>query len=117
MKTSTRVLAGVAVTALAAAGIAAVIRYRQGHRPDPGESTYLDELAARLDEVETPATDGAPAPVVRVVADLQRNHGISVARLRHWIAGLRHGTLTTEQATVAESDFGALERQADQSGA
>ncbi len=31
-KTTTRVLAGVAVAALAAAGVAAVVRYRQGRR-------------------------------------------------------------------------------------
>jgi hypothetical protein len=117
MKTSTRVLAGVAVTALAAAGVAAVIRYRQGHRPEPEEGTHLDELAARLDEAEGPSEDGTRSPVVRLVADLQRNQGISVARLRRWIVGLRQGTLTAEQASMAESDFDALERQADQSGA
>lgn len=34
-KTTTKVLAGVAVAALAAAGVAAVIRYRQGQQPHP----------------------------------------------------------------------------------
>jgi len=116
MKTRTRVLAGVAVAALAAAGVAAVIRYRQGHRPEADEHMHLDELAARLDEAETPG-DGPPPPTVRLVADLQRNQGISVERLRRWIAGLRQGTLTPQQAALAESDFDALERQADQSGA
>ena len=117
MKTRTRVLAGVAVAALAAAGAAAVIRYRQGHRPEADHDLHLDELSARLDEAEAPGGDGPPSSTVKLVADLQRNQGISVARLRRWIAGLRHGTLTPQQAALAESDFDALERQADQSGA
>lgn len=116
-KTTTRVLAGVAVTALAAAGVAAVVRYRQGQKPHPDERAHLDELEARLCEVEEPDKNTTPTRVGRVVANLQRNQGISVARLRQWITGLRHGTLSPEQATVAESDFDALEREADQGGA
>jgi hypothetical protein len=116
-KTTTRVLAGVAVAALAAAGVAAVVRYRQGHKPDPGERAHLDELEARLYEVEDPDKNIPPTRVGRVVENLQRNQDISVARLRRWITGLRHGTLSPEQATVAESDFDALEREADQGGA
>lgn len=115
-KTTTRVLAGVAVAALAAAGVAAVLRYRQGQRPHPDEHAHLDELEARLYEVEGPDQTVTQTHVGRVVQDLQRNHGISVTRLRQWIAGLRHGTLSPEQATVAESDFDALEREADQRG-
>jgi hypothetical protein len=116
-KTTTRVLAGVAVAALAAAGVAAVVRYRQGQQPDPDEHAHLDELDTRLGEVEAPDTNIRSTRVGRVVGNLDRNQGISVARLRQWIAGLRHGTLSTEQATVAESDFDALEREADQGGA
>jgi hypothetical protein len=115
-KTTTRVLAGVAVATLAAAGVAAVMRYRQGHKPRPEEHAYLEELEARLNEVDRPDKSGPPSGVGRTVGDLQRNRGISVARLRQWIAGLRHGTLSPEQATVAESDFDALEREADQHG-
>jgi hypothetical protein len=115
-RTTTRVLAGVAVAALAAAGVAAVIRYRQGQKPDPDERAHLDELEVRLSEVEEPDRDVPPALVGRVVESLQRDQGISVARLRRWITGLRHGTLSPEQATVAESDFDALEREADQRG-
>jgi type II secretory pathway component PulM len=115
-KTTTRVLAGVAVAALAAAGVAAVIRHRQGQKPDPEERAQLDELEARLHEVEEPDKNIPPTLVGRVVENLQRNHGISVPRLRQWITGLRHGTLSPEQATVAESDFDALEREADQRG-
>jgi hypothetical protein len=115
-KATTRVLAGVAIAALGAAGVAAVIRYRQGHRPDPHERVHLDELDARLYEVEEQDKNIRPTRVARVVENLQRNQGISVARLRQWIAGLRHGTLSPEQATVAESDFDALEREADQGG-
>jgi hypothetical protein len=116
-KTPTRVLAGVAVAALAAAGVAAAIRYRQEQKPDPDESAHLDELETRLHEVEEPDKNIPPTRVRRVVENLQRNQGISVARLRQWITGLRHGTLSPEQATVAESDFDALEREADQGGA
>jgi hypothetical protein len=54
--------------------------------------------------------------VSRVLDSLQRTQGISAGRLRHWIAGVRHGTLSDDQAAVAESDFGALEREADQGG-
>ena len=113
-KTTTKVLAGVAVAALAAAGVAAVIRYRQGQQPHPDERAHLDELETRLSEVEEPDKSIPPTRVGRIVEDLQRNQGISVARLRRWITGLRHGTLSPEQATVAESDFDSLERQADQ---
>lgn len=116
-KKTTTVLAGVAVAALAAAGVAAVMRYRQGQKPEPDEYAHLDELEARLGEVEEPDPGSAPTRVGRIVENLQRNQGISVARLRRWIAGLRQGTLSPEQATVAESDFDALEREADQGGA
>jgi hypothetical protein len=115
-KTTTKVLAGVAVAALAAAGVAAVIRYRQGHQPHPDERHHLDELEARLSEVDEPGRKPSTG-VGRVIDNLQRNQGISVARLRQWIAGLRHGTLSPEQADVAESDFDALEREAEQGGA
>ncbi|GAA4715426.1 hypothetical protein [Phytohabitans rumicis] len=104
MAKATRILAGVAVAALAAAGVAAVVRYRQGQQPAPDERDHLDELDVRLQ-----AADAS-----RVIANLQRNQGISVTRLRRWIAGLRRGTLSPEEATVAESDFDALEREADQ---
>ena len=116
-KTTTRVLAGVAVAVLAAAGVAAVVHYRQGQTPHPDERAHLDELEARMYDVEEPAKDVAPTHVGRVLRDLNRNQGISVARLRQWIAHLRHGTLSPEQAAVAESDFDALEREADQRGA
>jgi hypothetical protein len=116
-KATTRVLAGVAVAALAAAGVAAVIRYRQGQQPHPDEAAQLDELEARLYDAEGPDKGTPPTRVGRVVENLHRNQGISVARLRQWIAGLRHRTLSPDQATVAESDFDALEREADQGGA
>jgi hypothetical protein len=113
-KATTRVLAGVAVAALASAGVAAVVRYRQGHRPDPDERAHLDELEARLDEVDEAGKSIPSGSVGQVVGRLQRDHDISVARLRRWITGLRHGTLSPEQATVAESDFDVLEREASQ---
>jgi hypothetical protein len=116
-RTTTGVLAGVAVAALATAGVAAVIRYRQGQKPDPDERAHLDELEARLYEVEEQDKNIPPSRVGRVVERLQRDQDISVARLRQWITGLRHGTLSPEQAIVAESDFEALEREADQGGA
>jgi hypothetical protein len=113
-KPTTRVLAGAAIAALGAAGVAAVIRYRQGQKPDPAERAHLDELEARLYEIELPDKSISPSGVSRVVERLQRDQGISVARLRQWIAGLRHETLSSEQAIVAESNFEALEREADQ---
>jgi hypothetical protein len=113
-KPPSRVMAGVAVAALATAGVAAVIRYRLGQKPDPDEHAYLDELAARLDEVEEPGEIIPTSRVGLVVERLQRQQGISVARLREWVIALRHGTLSPEQAIMAESDFGALEREADQ---
>jgi hypothetical protein len=115
-KTTTRALAGVAVAALATAGVAAVIRYRQGEKPDPDEGAQLDELDARLYEVEEPGEHIPTSRVGRVVERLQRQQGISVERLRQWVTALRHGTLSPEQAIVAESDFEALEREADQGG-
>src|SRR6185312_13001333 len=112
-KTTATVLAGVAVAVLAGAGVAAVIRYRQGHQPHPEEADHLDELDARLSEIEATDTSGAPPRLVKIVQNLERNQGISVARLRRWITGLRKGDLSEEQATAAESDFDALEREAD----
>jgi hypothetical protein len=84
-KTTTRVLAGVAVATLAAAGVAAVIRYRQGHTPHPDEHAHLDELEHRLGEVEESDKNAPPTRVGRVVENLHRNQGISAARLRQWI--------------------------------
>ena len=116
-KTTTRVLAGVAVGALAAGAVAAIVRYRQGQTPHPDEREELDELEARLRDVEEPDPNAPPTQVGRVVQDLRRSQDISVARLRRWIVGLRHGTLSPEQVNMAESDFDALEREADQRGA
>lgn len=113
-KATRRVLAGVAVATLAAAGVAAVVRYRQGQQLAPDERDHLDELDARLTEAREPDERLQSARVGRVIESLQRNQGISAARLRRWIAGLRRGTLSPEQAAVAESEFGALEREADQ---
>ncbi len=115
-KTTAGVLASVAVAGLAAAGVAAVVRYRQGQKPDSGEHAYLDELEARLRDVEESPADMRPTRVGRLIEHLQRSQGISAVRLRRWISGLRNGTLSPEQATVAESDFDALEREADQGG-
>jgi hypothetical protein len=115
-RTTTRVLAGVAVGALAAAGVAAVLRHRLEQQPHPDERANLDELDARLHEFEEPGQQAPPARMIRAVENLQRNQGISVAQLRQWITRLRKGTLSSEQASVAESDFDALEREADQQG-
>lgn len=117
-KSTTRVLAGVALATLAAAGVAAVVRHRLGQRPPAEERASMDELDARLTEVAEPGeSQQPPAHLGPVIEKLQRNQGISPARLRRWIAGLRRGTLSPEQASLAESDFGALEREADQGGA
>jgi hypothetical protein len=114
-RTTTKVLAGVAVAALAAAGAAAVVNYRRGRKPDSDARAYLDELDARLSQAEESGT--AAGRMGRVLDTLQRNQGISVGRLRRWVTGLRQGTLSPDQATVAESDLDALEREADQGGA
>jgi hypothetical protein len=113
-KTTTKVLTGVAVGALAAAAVTAIVRYRQGQTPHPDEGAHLDELDARLRDVEEPDKNVPPTQVGRVVQDLHRTQDISVARLRQWIVGIRHRTLSPEQANMAESDFDALEREADQ---
>jgi hypothetical protein len=108
------VLAGVAVAALAAAGVAAVVIHREGRRPDSEQRAYLAELDARL-EVAEGAGDAQPG-LGRVLGALRRNRGVSAGRLRSWISGVQRGTLSPEQATMAESDFEALERGADQGG-
>jgi len=115
-RTTKGVLASVAVAALATAALAAVVRYRQEQRPDPHERAHLDELDSRLVEVQEPGRNGPAGGLGRVVERLERSQGISVARLRRWIAGVRHETLTPEQTTAAESDFGALERETAQDG-
>jgi hypothetical protein len=110
------VLAGVAVAALAAAGVAAVVNYRRGQKPDPEERAYLDELDARLTAADESGSDTPPSRIGRILGSLQRSQGISVRRLRRWINDVKKGTLSPEQAIVAESDLGALEREADQGG-
>ena len=114
--TTKGVLAGVAVAALATAAVAAVVRYRQEQRPDPHERAHLDELETRLDDLQAPDRSFPASGLGRVVERLERSHGVSVAHLRQWITGVRHETLTPEQATAAESDFVALERATDQGG-
>ena len=115
-RTTTKVLAGVAVATLAAAGVAAVVNSRRGRKPDPYERAYMDELDARLKMAGKPGSGAQPSRIWRTLDSLQRNQGISVGRLRSWIAGVRQGTLSPEQAIGAENDFGALEREADQGG-
>lgn len=115
-RTTTKVLAGVAIAALAAAGVAAVVNYRRGQQPDADERAHLDELDARLNQAEEPGADSSRGRIERILESLQRNQGISVGRLRSWITAVRQGTLSPEQATMAESDFDALEREADQGG-
>jgi hypothetical protein len=115
-RTTKGVLAGVGVAAVAAACVTAVIRYRLGQQPTTEDRVGLDALATRLDEADGFDKNAPPAAVGRMLGTLQRTHGLSTARLRQWIAGVREGTLTPEQATVAESDLGILEREADQVG-
>lgn len=115
-RTTTKVLARVAIAVLAAAGVAAVVNLRRGQEPGPEQRAQLDELDARLSVAEHPDSGTQPGGVGRMFESLQRNRGISVGRLRTWIAGMRQGTLSNEQAIVAESDLGALEREADQGG-
>jgi hypothetical protein len=109
-------LAAAAVAALAAAAVAAVVRHRQGEASDPREHAHLAELEIRLGALEDRGDDVRPDDLARVVERLQRNQGVPVTRLRRWISGVRHGTLSPDEAAVAESDFGALERQTDQDG-
>jgi hypothetical protein len=116
MARSTKVLAGVAIATLAAVGVAVVVNHRQGGDPTPEQRAYLEELDARLEAVEGPGTDTQPGRLRHILDTLQRTRGVSVGRLRSWINDMRRGTLSPEQATVAESDFDALERSADQSG-
>jgi hypothetical protein len=113
---TTKVFAGVALATLAAAGVAAAVNYRRGKISDPDERAHLDELDARLDAAEELGSETPRDRRGRIFDDLQRNRGISVGRLRSWIVGVRQGTLSSEQAIAAESDFGALEREADQAG-
>ena len=80
-RTTTRVLAGVAVAALAAAGAAAVVNHRRGRKRGPEERAHLDELDTRLNEADGPGSDTSPGRIGRVLAALQRNQGISVGRL------------------------------------
>jgi hypothetical protein len=115
-RTTTKVLAGVAVAALAAAGAAAVVNYRRGQPPDPEEHAHLDELDTRLTLAEELGSDNPSSRIRRVLDRLHRNQGISVGHLQNWITGVRQGTLSPEQASTAESDFDALEREADQGG-
>jgi hypothetical protein len=116
-RTTTKVLAGVAVAALAAAAVATLVNHQRGQEPDSDERAYLDELDARLDEVESATGDTPPGRLRRVLDSLKRNQDISVSRLRRWVAGVRLGTLSPEQAAVAEGDLDALEKEADQGGA
>jgi hypothetical protein len=114
---TTKVLTGVALAALAAAAVAATVNHRRGLRPDPDEHAHLNELDVRLSAVQQPrpgttAQDG----VGRLLDGLLRNRGISIGRLRTWVSGLRQGNLNSDQAVAAESDFAALEREADQGG-
>lgn len=113
---TTKVLTGVALAALAAAAVAAAVNHRRGERPDPGEHAHLDELDVRLSTAQRPGPGTTPDGVGRLLDSLLRNRGISVGRLRSWVSGVRQGSLNSEQAVAAESDFAALEREADQSG-
>jgi hypothetical protein len=92
------------------------VDYRRGQKPDPEERAHLDELDARLDAAAQSDGNASRRRIVRILDNLLRNQGISVRHLRRWIVGVRQGTLSPEQPTAAESDFGAFEREADQGG-
>lgn len=113
MTPTTKVLAGVAVAALAATGVAAVVNYRLGRGLDPRGRAHLHELDARLSMAADSGGGTSTSRIGRVLESLQRGQGISVERLRRWVVGLTRGTLSADQASVAESDFGALEKEAD----
>jgi hypothetical protein len=113
---TTKVLTGVALATLAAAAVAAAVNHRRGQRPDPDEHAHLEELDARLSAAQKPGLGTTPDGMGRLLDGLLRNRGISVGRLRGWVGGVRQGSLNSEQAVAAESDFGSLEREADQSG-
>jgi len=115
-RTATNVLAGVSIAGLAATGVGAIVNHRRGRKLGPEEHAHLDELDARLEVPAALAGDAPPVRTARILDNLLRNQGISVERLRRWITGVRQGTLSPEQATLAENDFGALEREADQGG-
>jgi hypothetical protein len=115
-RTTKGVLAGVGIAAVAAACVTAVIRYRLGHEPTPEDRAGLDTLATQLDEADGFESNARPGGVARMLGTLQRTQGLSTTQLRRWIAGVREGTLTPEQATIAESDLGILEREADEVG-
>jgi hypothetical protein len=110
------VLSGVAIAALAAASVTAVVRYRLGHKPGPDARASLDELAVRLEDADGSDRTTPNGGVGRLLETLHRTQGVTVQRLHQWIVSLRAGTLTPDQATVAESDLGLLEREADQTG-
>jgi hypothetical protein len=114
--TTTKLLAGAAVAVLAAAGVAAAVNLRRGQKPDSDERAHMDELDARLHLAEAADSLTPLSRTRRLLDDLQRSQGISVMRIRTWIAALRQGSLSPEQAIGAESDFGALEKLADQGG-
>lgn len=115
-RTTSKVLAGVAVAALAAAGVAAVVAYRRGRQLSPDQDALLAELDARLETAEEPGGADGSVGIRRVLDELRRNQDVSVSRLRTWIAGVRRGSLNPEQAIVAESDLEILERRAGQGG-
>jgi hypothetical protein len=77
---------------------------------------YLDELDSRIEAAEGQGDSTPPGGLGRILNGLQRKRDISATRLRHWIVGVKHGTLSPEQAILAESDFDFLEREADQGG-
>ncbi|HEU0239914.1 MAG TPA: hypothetical protein VFR11_11665 [Micromonosporaceae bacterium] len=59
-KTTTRVLIGVVVTGLAAAAVAAIVRYRRGQTPGAEERAHLDELDSRLRDAGAPDSNRLP---------------------------------------------------------
>ena len=113
---TTKVLTGVALAALAAAAVTAAVNHRRGLRPNSDDHAHLDELDVRLSAAQQPGRGTTQDGLGRLLDGLLRNRGISVGRLRTWVSGVRQGSLNSDQAIVAESDFAALEREADQSG-
>jgi hypothetical protein len=109
-------LTGAALAALAAAAVAAAVNQRRGYQPDLRERAHLDELDLRLSAAKRPGPGMTPDAMGRLLDRLLRTQGISAGRLRTWVSGVRQGSLSSEQAVAAESDFAALEREADQSG-
>jgi hypothetical protein len=111
-----KALAAATVAALAAAGVVAVVRYRQGHKLTSDDHEAVNELDSRLGAVEEGRDDPETRRFSKLLGRIQLGGADSVRHLRSRLKALRSAKLDDDQAIGTEAVLDRLDAGASQEG-